>query len=103
MKTLCYVTDLLKKHDVPVSAVKFNQLLLSRGALVIKTRESTTKPGVLKQYKAISDGFLKWGENVMSAPFNDANGVPVQCDETTPMWYDADFMELLDFLGLLPF
>lgn len=103
MKTLCYVTDLLKQYGVQLSAVKFNQLLLSKGILIIKNRESTTKPGVFKQYKAIADEYLKWGENVLSAPYNDANGVPVQRDETTPMWYDTDFLELLDHLGLLPF
>ena len=45
------LTKLLKQHNVSISAVKANKLMLSIGFMEEATRESSTRPGVIKKYK----------------------------------------------------
>ncbi|PID61649.1 MAG: hypothetical protein CSB44_06355 [Gammaproteobacteria bacterium] len=83
------LTKLLKAHDVGISAVKANKLLLSLGYLEEVSRESSTRPGVMKQYKVVTEKGLDFG-------VNEANP---QSPETTPYWYKDSFAELADILG----
>ena len=78
-------TTLLKRHNLPYSAVGFNRLLVSAGVLIDMTRPSTTKG--TKSYKAISPDWLHYGKNVIS---------PTNPRETQPHWYDDTFAELVD-------
>jgi len=54
------LTDLLKKHDVALSTVKANRVLLESGILEEAERVSS-KSGKVKKYKILTDwsGFLK--------------------------------------------
>lgn len=78
------LTTLLKRHNLPYSAVGFNRLLVSAGVLIDMTRPSTTRG--TKSYKAISDDWLHYGKNVVS---------PTNPRETQPHWYDGTFPELV--------
>ena len=48
------MTKLLKQHDVPLSAVRANKLLLTLGFLEEAERPSSTKPGVCLLYTSPS-------------------------------------------------
>ena len=69
------LTKLLKQHNVGLSAVKSNRLLLSMGLLEEATRESSTRPGVTKTYKRLTEAGLDFG-------VNEEN--PQSPDQTTP-------------------
>jgi len=79
------LTKLLKAHDVPLSAVKANRLMLSLGLLEEATRESSTRPGVMKSYKRLTEAGLDYG-------VNEEN--PQSPDQTTPYYYKDSFAEL---------
>ena len=79
------LTKLLKQHDVGLSAVKSNRLLLSMGLLEEATRESSTRPGVTKTYKRLTEAGLDYG-------VNEEN--PQSPDQTTPYYYKDSFEEL---------
>jgi hypothetical protein len=79
------ITKLLKAHNVPLSAVRANKLLLSLGILEEAQRESSTRPGVIKKYKVLSEKGLDYGvneENTQSP------------DQTSPYYYKDSFAEL---------
>jgi len=83
------ITNLLKAHNVPLSAVKANKLLLSLGILQEAERESSTRPGVMKKYKVLSEKGLDYGvneENTQSP------------DQTSPYYYKDSFAELGNIL-----
>lgn len=78
------LSTLLKRHQLPYSAVGFNRLLVSAGVLIDMTRPSTTKG--TKSYKAISPDWLHYGKNVVS---------PANPRETQPHYFEDTFMELV--------
>lgn len=63
-KRTASLTRLLKQKGGKVSAVAANKKLLAAGILVEKERPSSTKPGVIKKYKALTELGLRFGENV---------------------------------------
>ena len=79
------ITALLKAHDVPLSAVKANQLMLKLGLLEEATRESATRPGVIKKYKVLSEAGLDYGVNLEN---------PQSPEQTSPYYYKDSFPEL---------
>lgn len=79
------LTKLLKQHDVGLSAVKANRLMLAMGLLEEATRESSTRPGVTKTYKRLTEAGLDYG-------VNEEN--PQSPDQTTPYYYKDSFEEL---------
>lgn len=78
------VTELLKRNDCGISAVKFNQLLLEAGYLEEKERKSSK--GGTKKYKALTKKGLQYGVNLIS----DKNQ-----KETQPYYYADTFGELV--------
>ena len=71
------LTKLLKQHNVSISAVKANKLLLSIGFMEEATRESSTRPGVIKKYKVLVGKGLDYG-------VNEEN--PQSPDQTSPYY-----------------
>lgn len=79
------ITNLLKRHNIGLSAAKANKILLAKGVLEEKTRPSETEPGKLRTYKALTDVGLRYGINK-----------PQQMiDETTPRYFEDSFEELV--------
>jgi len=74
------LTKLLKKHNVGISAVKTNKILLANGLLEERLRPSSRDPSVMKKFKVLTEAGLEFGENVA----NDLSP-----NETTPK-YDSD-------------
>ena len=83
------LTKLLKEHNVGLSAVKANKLMLSIGLLEEATRESSTRPGVIKKYKVLSEKGLDFG-------VNEEN--PQSPDQTSPYYYKDSFGDLVKLL-----
>ena len=83
------ITKLLKQHEIPLSAVKANKLLLSMGYLVEAERPSSTRPGVIKKFKVLSDKGLDFGVNEE----NDQSP-----EQTSPYYYKDSFPELARLL-----
>jgi len=83
------LTKLLKAHDVPLSTVKANKLLLGLGILEEKERESSTRPGLMKKYKALTEAGEDYG-------FNQEN--PQSPGQTSPYYYRESFADLLQLL-----
>lgn len=81
-------SELLKRLDVGVSVLKFNQRMVEMGFLKEGTRQGTTK---LHKFKVITSKGLEYGENQVS---------PKNQSETQPRWYDDKFGELLRVVGL---
>jgi len=77
------LTDLLKKHDVALSTVKANRVLLDNGILEEAERVSS-KSGKVKKFKILTERGLRVGENRESA----------HSDQTSPYYYDNVFSEL---------
>ena len=80
------LTNLLKRHNVGLTAAKANRILLAKGILEEKTRPSATEPGKLRTYKALTDIGLSYG----------INRVQQMIDETTPRYYEDSFEELVE-------
>ena len=79
------ITNLLKRHNVGLSAAKANKILLAKGILEEKTRPSETEPGKLRTYKALTEEGLRYG----------INRPQQMIDETTPRYYEDTFPELV--------
>jgi hypothetical protein len=79
------LTNLLKRHDVGLTAAKANRILLAKGILEEKTRPSATEPGKLRTYKALTDLGLSYG----------INRAQQLIDETSPRYYEDSFQELV--------
>lgn len=77
------LTDLLKKNNCEVKPVQFNKMLIDKGYL--EERERQSSKGGVKKFKSITDKGLHYGENQKS-PHNPR--------ETQPLWYEDTFMEL---------
>lgn len=83
------MTNLLKEHAAPLSAVKANKLLLEKGLLAEKERESATRPGVMKKYKVLTDTGLDYGVNHEN---------PQSPGQTSPYYYRESFADVLKIL-----
>ena len=83
--------DLLRKFGSPVSAVKFNNLALESGLLVLQERSSTKYAGISRQYKVIPNQYLCYGKNLVSSSNQK---------ETQPYWFESTFQEVLNKLGV---
>lgn len=83
--------DLLRKFGSPVSAVKFNNLAVENGLLVLQERSSTKYAGIQRQYKVIPNEYLCYGKNLVSSSNQK---------ETQPYWFESTFQEVLNKLGV---
>ena len=83
MKSL---TALLKENQCGVSTVKFNTLLVEKGYLEERERQSSSGKGT-KKFKALTEMGLMYGENAVS-PHNQ--------HEVQPLYYSDTFMELFN-------
>ena len=81
---------LLKKYEVSLSAIKFNEFFLSAGVLEIKTRKSRSKG--INSFKSLTGFSLKFGKNLI---------LPQNQLETSPHYFEDKFSDLLDFLHLI--
>ena len=80
------MTALLKQHNVEISTVKANKILVALGLLLTKERPSSKYQGKIKKYKALSEQGLKFGIN------RDNHNSPGQ---TTPYYFSDSFSDLL--------
>ncbi|HIJ78928.1 MAG: hypothetical protein OEY01_07650 [Desulfobulbaceae bacterium] len=83
------ITNLLKSHNVDISAVKANKILVGLGLLVDKERPSAKYAGKIKKYKALTDQGLRYGVNVEN---------PSSPGQTTPHYFVDSFAELLGLI-----
>lgn len=77
------LTALIKEHNVKISPIKFNPILIKLGILEEKERPSTKGT---KKYKSLTELGLKYGKNLIS-PSNQL--------ETQPHYYTDTFDELI--------
>jgi hypothetical protein len=82
-------TDLLKSHNVGISAQAFNRMLELKGVVKHATRPG--KRGKVHSWYVITPAFDKYGQNQQDSKFQQ---------QTQIRWYDATFMELLTIVGL---
>ena len=82
-------TDLLKSHNVGISAQAFNRMLELKGVVKHATRPG--KRGNVHSWYVITPAFDKYGQNQQDPRFQK---------QTQIRWYDATFMELLTIVGL---
>lgn len=82
-------TDLLKLHNVGISAQAFNRMLELKGVVKHATRPG--KRGKVHSWYVITPAFDKYGQNQQDPKFQQ---------QTQIRWYDATFMELLTIVGL---
>ena len=79
------LTKLLKQHDVGVSAVAANKIMLAAGLLEEKSRPSSADPTKTKKFKVLTEDGREFGDNVV----NDLS------PETTPKYYVDQFPKLV--------
>ena len=82
-------TDLLKSHNVGISAQAFNRMLELKGVVKHATRPG--KRGKTHSWYVITPAFDKYGQNQQDPKFQQ---------QTQIRWYDATFNELLTIVGL---
>lgn len=82
-------TDLLKSHNVGISAQAFNRMLELKGVVKHATRPG--KQGKVHSWYVITPAFDKYGQNQQDPKFQQ---------QTQIRWYDATFNELLTIVGL---
>lgn len=82
-------TDLLKSHNVGISAQAFNRMLELKGVVKHATRPG--KQGKLHSWYVITPTFDRYGQNQQDQKFQQ---------QTQIRWYDATFNELLTIVGL---
>lgn len=82
-------TDLLKSHNVGISAQAFNRMLELKGVVKHATRPG--KRGKVHSWYVTTPAFDKYGQNQQDPKFQQ---------QTQIRWYDATFMELLTIVGL---
>ena len=83
---LLSATELLKRSNINISAIKFNKLMMEQG--MIKELERSSSKGV-KKFKSLVDTY--WGENQVSEK---------NPKETQILYYEHKFNELLHKLNL---
>lgn len=82
------ITELLKRHNAPISAVTANKRLIDLGLLEEKERPSAN--GKSKKFKCVTKSGLKYGKNVVS----DQNP-----RETQPQWFESTFADLFGLIA----
>ena len=82
-------TDLLKPHNVGISAQAFNRMLELKGVVKHATRPG--KRGKVHSWYVITPAFDKYGQNQQDPKFQQ---------QTQIRWYDNLFSELLTIVGL---
>lgn len=82
-------TDLLKSHNVGISAQAFNRMLELKGVVKHATRPG--KRGKVHSWYVITPAFDKYGQNQQDPKFQQ---------QTQIRWYDNLFAELLTIVGL---
>lgn len=83
------LTELLKEHDIGVSAVAANKMLAKAGLIEELTRPSSS--GRVKKFWSVTEKGDGWGKNVTS---------PNNPKETQPHWYRNTFpMMVREYLG----
>lgn len=82
-------TDLLKEHNIGISAQAFNRMLESKG--VVKQATRPGKHGKVHKWYVITPTFSKYGENQQDPKYQQ---------QTQIRWYDATFAELLTTTGI---
>lgn len=82
-------TDLLKSHNVGISAQAFNRMLELKGVVKHATRPG--KHGKVHSWYVITPTFDKYGQNQQDPKFQQ---------QTQIRWYDNLFNELLTIVGL---
>lgn len=82
-------TDLLKSHNVGISAQAFNRMLELKGVVKHATRPG--KHGKVHSWYVITPAFDKYGQNQQDPKFQQ---------QTQIRWYDNLFNELLTIVGL---
>lgn len=81
------LTQLLKEHDVKMSAAKANTRLIELGLLEIKERPSSK--GGTKEFKSLTKEGQYFGSNAISSH---------NSKETQPLYYPSKFSELIPLL-----
>lgn len=81
-------TVLLKDNGSPMSAIKFNQRMVTKGLLEERTRPSSK--GGVKKFKCLTDKGLEYGENLAS---------PHNPKEVQPHYFDNTFAQLLKLIN----
>lgn len=81
-------TELLKKHNINLTAKKFNQLMIQNGLMIEESRGNSR--GGTKKYKSLTDEGLKYGINKVSSYGTEK--------ETLPLYHESTFTELVNFL-----
>ena len=82
-------TELLKESNIPISAIKFNKIMIDKGYLIEVERTSGKDKSKIKKFKNLVK--TEFGENQIS---------PKNPKETQPMYYENKFLELLKELGI---
>ena len=82
-------TDLLKSHNVGISAQAFNRMLELKGVVKHATRPG--KRGKVHSWYVITPAFDKYGQNQQDPKFQQ---------QTQIRWYDNLFSELLTIVGI---
>ena len=82
-------TELLKENNIPISAIKFNKIMIDKGYLIEVERTSGKDKSKIKKFKNLAK--TEFGENQIS---------PKNPKETQPMYYENKFLELLTELGI---
>lgn len=82
-------TELLKRFDLGMSVKNFNLLMMAKGFLEEKTRNSSSNPSAERKYKCLTEKGLKYGENAVS---------PQNQRETQPLYYSDVFKELFEII-----
>jgi prophage antirepressor-like protein len=81
------LSDLLKSHNIPMSAVAANKILIEKGYLTVLQRR--TSGNKMEDFKSITEKGLKYGRN----------DTPPECpNKTNPQWYVDKFSELAEIL-----
>lgn len=85
-------TDLLRKHDIHISASEFNKKLSAAGYIERLERTSTSGKNGKKSFWKVTDKGKEFGENEVS---------PHNPKETQPRWFVDKFPELLKSLDII--
>ena len=86
---LAALTVLLKEHNVELSAVRANKIMLQLGLMEEAERPSATKEGVMKKYKVLVGRGLDFGVNQEN---------PQSPGQTSPYSHRESFAELAELL-----
>lgn len=86
---LAALTILLKEHNVELSAVAANKIMLQLGLMEEAERPSSTKEGVMKKYKVLVGKGLDFGVNQVN---------PQSPGQTSPYYNRESFEQLAALL-----